>query len=95
MSEVVSIVSAPDRGAQKLWERVSISSRRIANLLENIPWQTVSGERSRGELTEAAELLKQAASILARTAAREELRYMRLERSARMAVSGKDEPQGS
>ncbi len=56
MSDVISIVSTPDRAAQKLWERASGSSQRVANLLENIPWQTVSGERSPPELTEAADL---------------------------------------
>jgi hypothetical protein len=92
MSEILSMVGTPDRAAQKLWERVSSASQRIAALVENIPWQTVSGERSRAELSEAAELLKQAAALLARTAAREELRYMRLERSARIASNPKDTP---
>jgi hypothetical protein len=90
MSEILSMVGTPDRAAQKLWERVSTVSQRIAALLENIPWQTVSGERSRAELSEAGDLLKQASALLARTAAREELRYMRLERTARTA--SKDTP---
>jgi hypothetical protein len=92
MSETLSMVGTPDRAAQKLWERVSMASQRVASLLENIPWQTVSGERSRAELNEAGDLLKQAAALLARTAAREELRYMRLERNARTATSPKDTP---
>ena len=91
MSDVVSIAGAPDRAAQKLWERVSTASQRVASLVDNIPWQTVSGERSRAELAEVGDLLKQAVSILTRTASREELRYLRLERSAR-SVSG---PEGS
>jgi hypothetical protein len=90
MNDVVSIAGAPDRVAQKLWERVSAASQRVASLVDNIPWQTVSGERSRAELSEVGDLLKQAASILARTAAREELRYMRLERTARAASNPKD-----
>jgi hypothetical protein len=90
MSEILSMVGTPDRAAQKLWERVSTVSQRVASLLENIPWQTVSGERSRAELSEAGDLLKQAASLLARTAAREELRYLRLERNARATPSPKD-----
>lgn len=90
MSDILSMVGTPDRAAQKLWERVSIASQRVTSLLENIPWQTVSGERSRAELNEAGDLLKQAAALLARTAAREELRYMRLERNAR--ISSKDTP---
>lgn len=90
MSEILSMVGTPDRAAQKLWERVSTASQRVASLVENIPWQTVSGERSRAELNEAGDLLKQAATLLARTAAREELRYMRLERNARIASNPKD-----
>jgi hypothetical protein len=93
MSEILSMVGTPDRAAQKLWERVSTASQRVAALIENIPWQTVGGERSRAELNEAGDLLKQAASLLARTAAREELRYMRLERNVRGAASSpKDNP---
>jgi hypothetical protein len=92
MSEILSVGGTPDRPAQKLWERVSTASQRVASLLENIPWQTVSGERSRAELNEAGDLLKQAAALLARTAAREELRYMRLERNVRSATSAKDTP---
>lgn len=92
MSEILSMVGTPDRAAQKLWERVSTASQRVASLLENIPWQTVSGERSRAELNEVGDLLKQAASLLARTAAREELRYMRLERNARVTANPKDTP---
>jgi len=95
MSEILSMVGTPDRSAQKLWERVSTVSQRVAALLENIPWQTVSGERSRAELSEAGDLLKQAASLLARTAAREELRYLRLERNARGAANSKDTPSQS
>ena len=92
MSEILSMVGTPDRAAQKLWERVSTASQRVAALMENIPWQTVGGERSRAELNEAGDLLKQAAALLARTAAREELRYMRLERNARSASGSKDNP---
>jgi hypothetical protein len=87
------MVGTPDRAAQKLWERASTASQRIAALLENIPWQTVSGERSRTELNQAGDLLKEAAALLARTAAREELRYLRLERNARTSSTAKDTPQ--
>lgn len=93
--EVVSITGAPDRMAQKLWERVSAASQRVASLVDNIPWQTVSGERTRAELAQVGELLKEAASILARTCSREELRYMRLERGARAASDPKGDPKNS
>lgn len=87
MSEVISISTAPDRAAQRLWERVSEASQRVSATLDNIPWLTVRGDKTRAELTQAGDLLKQAASILARTAGREELRYLRLERSARAEVT--------
>ncbi len=95
MSEILSVGGTPDRAAQKLWERVSTASQRVVSLLENIPWQTVSGERSRAELTEVGDLLKQAVALLTRTASREELRYMRLERNARSASSPKGAPNRS
>jgi hypothetical protein len=93
MSDVVSISEAPDRAAQKLWERVSEAAQRVSSTMDNIPWLTVRGERTRAELAQAGDLLKQAASILSRTAGREELRYLRLERNARAVFVDKSKSQ--
>lgn len=69
----------PDREAQETWEAVSRNSDALAELVDSIPHETVSGALTREQLLEANGHIVLAIAWLQRTADREVPRHERLE----------------
>ncbi len=68
----------PDRQAQRLRQALKVTSERLADLVLDIPNQTVRGPETRSELTSALGLLNEAAELLDRTRERELDRFLKL-----------------
>lgn len=61
----------PDPVAQGLWHRVVKAIDKANGTIDTIGWVTVSGEETRAQLREAADLIERAGAILERTSVRE------------------------
>lgn len=85
-SDLVCVVA--DRAAQKAYDRVATALGPLQDLLGGISYATVGGLESRAELTQAADLLEQVATLLTKTSSREAPWYDLLERLAPHQILG-------
>ncbi len=77
-----------DKNAQAAYDRVATALAPLQDLLGGIAYATVSGPESRAELLQAADLLEQVTTILAKTSSREAPWYDLLERLAPRQILG-------
>lgn len=81
----------PDPVAQAQWDRVSDAADKLNDAIAGIAWATVSGELTRAELQDAADLMGRAIRILGRTSTREGAAFDELEQVAPAQIWGEVE----
>jgi hypothetical protein len=77
-----------DKTAQAAYDRVATVLGPLQDLLGGIAYATVGGTETRAELLQVAELVEEAATILARTSSRESAWYDLLEQLAPRQILG-------